>query len=114
MTATRDSALSIPIIALTLEDLSGKEKAPKEPTGDTLALGVGNDRDVEGVYVVKEKKAEFRPIKVGIGGQNHFEVLEGLSEGEEIVAGPYQAIRRLKNGSRVKVTERAQEEERAT
>jgi HlyD family secretion protein len=60
---------------------------------------------VEGVYVVKDGRVEFRPVKIGIAGQNHFEVVDGLAEGEEIVAGPYQAIRKLKEGARVKATE---------
>lgn len=107
VTATRDSVLSIPIIALTLQDLEAKERTPQETRGDTLGLGVGRSRDVEGVYVVQDGRVHFRPVKVGIAGQNHFEVVEGLAEGEEIVAGPYQAIRKLKDGARVKITERA-------
>lgn len=111
VTETRDSVLSIPIIALTLKEAPEGERAPRETNGDTLALGVANAKDVEGVYVVKEGKVEFRPVKIGIAGQNHFEVADGLVEGEEIVAGPYQAIRRLKEGARVKVSGRAGREE---
>ncbi len=48
----------------------------------------------------------FRPVKVGIAGREHFEVLEGLEEGETIVAGSYQAIRRLKDGDPVKPSNR--------
>jgi HlyD family secretion protein len=108
VTATRDSALSIPIISLTLQSADDKEKAPRENRRDTLALGVGGAaRDIEGVYVVKDGRAQFRPVKIGIAGQSHFEVVEGLQEDEEIVAGPYQAIRRLKDGAQVKVTGRA-------
>lgn len=117
VTGTRDSVLSIPIIALTLKDLGARERAPRERTGDTLALGVGgerDDREVEGVYVVKDGRVEFRPVKVGLAGQNHFEVLEGLTEGEEIVAGTYQAIRKLKDGARVKVARREAREERGS
>ena len=111
VTATRDSVLAIPIIALTLQDAPAKESVPRELNGDTLALGVANAKDVEGVYVVKEGKVEFRPVKVGIIGQNQFEILDGLIEGEEIVAGPYQAIRRLKDGDAVKTTGQAREGE---
>lgn len=114
VTATRDSVLSIPIIALTLQDLGAKERAPRESERDTLALGVGNDKEVEGVYVVQDGRVQFHAVKVGIAGTNHFEVLEGLEEGEEIVAGSYQAIRRLKDGARVKVTRREPEGERSS
>jgi len=49
-------------------------------------------------------KATFRPVKVGIAGDQYFEVLDGLKGGETIVAGPYQAIRDLKDGSPVRGT----------
>jgi predicted nuclease of restriction endonuclease-like (RecB) superfamily len=60
-------------------------------------------RDVEGVFIVgADNKVSFRPVKVGIAGERHFEVLDGLKAGEKIVAGTYQAIRELKDGALVK------------
>jgi HlyD family secretion protein len=60
-------------------------------------------RDVEGVFVVgTDNKVTFRPVKVGIAGEKHFEILSGLKEGEKIVAGTYQAIRELKDGALVR------------
>ena len=60
-------------------------------------------RDVEGVFVVgPDNKVSFRTVKVGIAGERHFEVLEGLKAGETIVAGTYQAIRELKDGALIK------------
>ena len=32
-------------------------------------------KEVEGVFVVREGKAEFLPIKMGIAGDKYFEVL---------------------------------------
>ena len=54
------------------------------------------------MFVVREGKATFRPVKVGIAGDEYFEVIDGLREGETIVAGTYQAIRDLKDGARVR------------
>jgi len=54
------------------------------------------------VFVVEKGVATFRPVKVGIAGDEYFEVLDGLKESETIVAGPYQAIRDLKDGARVR------------
>ena len=51
-----------------------------------------------------DNKVTFRPVKVGIAGEKHFEVLSGLKEGEKIVAGTYQAIRELKDGALVRET----------
>ena len=46
-----------------------------------------------------DNTVSFRPVKVGIAGERHFEVLDGLKTGETIVAGTYQAIRELKDGA---------------
>ena len=54
------------------------------------------------MFIVHNGVATFRPVKVGIAGEEHFEVVQGVHEGDTIVAGPYQAIRDLKEGARVK------------
>jgi HlyD family secretion protein len=60
-------------------------------------------KDVEGVFVVgTDNKVTFRPVKIGIAGEEYFEVLSGLQSGEKIVAGSYQAIRELKEGALVR------------
>src|SRR5215208_2102962 len=111
VTDTRNRALSIPIIALTVRD---HERVPNEEAGlDTTRLKKLG-KEAEGVFVVRDGKATFRPVKVGIAGDEYFEVLDGLREGETIVAGTYQAIRDLKDGARVRAadtTERAEASE---
>jgi HlyD family secretion protein len=99
VTDTRSEVLSIPIIALTVRD---HERVPSEnPNVDTTKLKrLG--KEAEGVFVVRDGNATFRPVKVGIAGDEYFEVLDGLREGETIVAGTYQAIRDLKDGARVR------------
>jgi HlyD family secretion protein len=95
VTATRDSVLSIPIIALTV-----REHTPIST--ETLPQDTTKKRETEGVFVVDGGKAQFRPVKVGIAGEEYFEVLDGLRLGDTIVAGPYQTIRDLKDSSRVR------------
>jgi HlyD family secretion protein len=104
ITDMRQRVLSIPIIALTVRE---NEALSREDT----AVGLGRPRpkkevgkkDVEGVFVVgADHKVTFRPVKVGIAGEKHFEVLSGLRGGERIVAGTYQAIRELKDGAVVR------------
>ncbi|MFL5515671.1 MAG: efflux RND transporter periplasmic adaptor subunit [Gemmatimonadales bacterium] len=103
VTDTRNNALSIPIIALTVRD---HERVPNETSentspDDTLKPKRRN-REAEGVFVVRDGIATFRPVKVGIAGDEYFEVLDGVREGETIVGGTYQAIRDLKDGGRVR------------
>jgi HlyD family secretion protein len=102
VTDTRARALSIPIIALTVRD---HERVPiEDSTMDTTRLKKLG-KEAEGVFVVREGNATFRPVKVGIAGDEYFEVTDGLREGETIVAGTYQAIRDLKDGARVRAAD---------
>jgi HlyD family secretion protein len=113
VTDTRTQALSIPIIALTVrenEELSGEDSAVT--VGRSPAKEVGK-RDVEGVFIVgTDNKVTFRPVDVGISGDNYFEVVKGLTAGEKIVGGTYQAIQQLKDGGVVK--EAKKEEKKPT
>ena len=105
VTDTRDNALSIPIIALTVRD---HEKVPNESEGappvDTLAARF-KKKEALGVFVVRNGVATFRPVMVGVAGDEYFEVVDGLREGETIVAGTYQAIRDLKDGAKVRAAD---------
>ncbi len=106
ITDTRDRALSIPIIALTVrenEALANQDTAQPVGGRGAPARQIGRT-DVEGVFVVgTDNKVTFRPVKVGIAGERHFEVLTGLTAGETIVAGTYQAIRELRDGAVIRV-----------
>jgi HlyD family secretion protein len=110
ITDTRKQALAIPIIALTVREntpVSTEQKparAAERPAtpADTSRRGGANKKEAEGVFLVHNGVATFHPVKVGIAGEEHFEVMEGVHQGDTIVAGPYQAIRDLKEGARVR------------
>jgi HlyD family secretion protein len=104
ITDTRKQSLSIPIIALTVRT---HEDVPNEVTGAAgtpvgAATNGKKPKDREGVFVVQNGVAMFRPVKVGIAGDEHFEVIEGLKTGDTVVAGPYQAVRDMKDSTKVK------------
>jgi HlyD family secretion protein len=116
-TATRSKAVAVPIPAVAVRELvydaNGnivKEPKPEKtrPRVETsvaaMELKEGQTRkETEGVFVVRDGKAEFVPIKVGIAGEKFFEVLSGLKEGDRVITGPYNNVRTLKEGSPVKV-----------
>jgi HlyD family secretion protein len=99
VTDTRNGVLSVPIIALTVRDNTpvSTESAPR----DTTRQG-GKKKETEGVFVITSGIANFKPVKVGIAGDEYFEVLSGIQAGDTVVAGSYQTIRDLKDGSKVK------------
>jgi HlyD family secretion protein len=110
ITDSKKQALSIPIIALTVREnqtLTPSDTAQRPGSKTSNAKAVGK-KDVEGVFVVgADNKVTFKPVKVGIAGEKHFEVLSGLKEGDKIVGGTYQAIRDLKDGTLVRDTKPA-------
>ena len=66
--------------------------------GEKAAKDVGK-KDQEGVFVVgKDNKVAFRPVQVGIAGEEYFEVLSGLQEGETIVVGQLPGDPRAEGG----------------
>ena len=108
ITAKRQQVLSIPIIALTVREKGGTKPLPNEDDAAQRAAEAMADEekgeDQEGVFVVRSGKAEFVPVTVGIAGKDHFEVLSGLSEKDSVVAGPYDVIRTLEAGKKVRAT----------
>lgn len=106
ITEQRPQALAIPIIALTVrerDDIEAleNEQAEVQAAADAL-LGQGDD-DIEGAFVVRDGIARFVPVEVGITGREHFEILAGLAAGDTVVAGPYEVVRQLNDGDRVRV-----------
>lgn len=104
VTDQRPSALAIPIIALTVrekKDLEPLENEQEEARDAAAALA--DDEDVEGVFVIREGRARFTPVEIGITGREHFEVVSGLVEADSVVAGPYEAVRKLNDGAMLRV-----------
>jgi len=60
-------------------------------------------KETEGVFMAKAGKVEFVAIKTGIAGEKYFEVLSGVKEGDEVITGPFSAVRELKDGVAVKI-----------
>ena len=62
-------------------------------------------KETEGVFVLRNGRAEFVPITVGIAGDRYFEVLSGLKDGDQVITGPYNSVRGMADGDQVKVEE---------
>lgn len=96
--AEKKEVLAVPVAALVIRE------APKSESQDeTRTLTTGRTRDEEGVFLVNNNRAKFQPVKKGIMGGMMVEIISGLEEGQEIITGPYSALRDLKDGNRLKV-----------
>jgi HlyD family secretion protein len=105
---TRSNAVSVPIIALTVRDAKDVDRG-EDQEGEASPGGQGGSSaaggDVEGVFLVEDGSVRFVPVRVGIAGAEHFEVLSGLSVGDTVVSGPYQRIRQLSDGDAVRTSD---------
>jgi HlyD family secretion protein len=118
-TATRQSAVSVPIPAVAVRELvyDANGQVIKEPKTDkrrrpsavetavsAQELKPGQTRkETEGVFVARDGKAEFLPIKMGVAGDKYFEVLSGLKVGDQVITGPYNSVRGMADGDLVKI-----------
>jgi HlyD family secretion protein len=96
---TRRDALAVPIIAMTVRE-EGLDSAHAASRTERR-----QPREIEGVFTVTGGRVTFTPVTLGIAGQEYFEVLSGLSEGDTVVAGPYQRIRQLVDGDAIRPME---------
>jgi HlyD family secretion protein len=112
-TATRNNVLTIPIQALTVRsqadlDASGNDKDAVHAASSQNDASNQKERDrekqeVQGVFLIRNGKAEFLPVETGVTGVTDIEVLKGLKAGDEIVTGSYKVLRTMRPGASVKI-----------
>lgn len=106
-TGVAHDALAIPIQALIMRDKNDLE-AQKNPgkgkkNAPAAAPGKKENNDIQGVFVVSNRKAEFRTVETGLTGSTEIQVKNGLKDGDEIITGSYKVLKTLRNGAGVKV-----------
>ncbi len=116
-TATRTRVVAVPIQAVAVRELvfDANGQWVREPPADrrrrrfvepvaAMELLEGQTRkETEGVFVFRSGRVEFVPIKLGIPGDQYFEVESGLKAGEQVVTGPYSSVRTIADGDQVKI-----------
>ena len=120
-TATRPKAVSVPIQALTVREMlfNARGDLVHEPPPTRRGGGASVEtpvsaaeppeghtrRETEGVFVMRDGRAVFTPVKVGIAGERYFEVVSGLSDGDRVITGPFSSVRQLADGEQVTIEE---------
>jgi HlyD family secretion protein len=120
-TDSRLDALNVPIQAVVMREEKGDTLIAKEEEGALASAntvpkkgnkkGKKEKKEMEGVFVVKEGRAEFVVVKTGIADQQNIEIVSGINEEDMVVTGTYKILRTLKDGDKVKVTEKKAGEE---
>jgi HlyD family secretion protein len=119
----RTNALTVPIAAVTTRPPKPTKTSTNSPAAgatnsvvstnsvaDTnmsnIAASEKKSKDaakpVEVVFVVDGDQAKQVPVKIGISDADYYEIVEGLSEGQEIVTGNYKAVNKeLQDGKKI-------------
>ena len=113
-TATRFDAVSVPIQATTVREIKlGSDGQLSEYNNfsdeSSLSAQAGPipeetyQDEHEGVFVVRDGLAIFVPVQTGIAGERYFEVLDGLADGDQVITGPFDVVRKLQSGDPVDI-----------
>jgi len=113
-TATHVKTHAVPIQAVVvrtdreLERAAKKKGAARTKPQKSQAMAADEDtvgrkeKEITGVFVVRDGVAKFVPVRTGIASETMIEVVGDIQPGESIVSGPYKALRELKPESKVK------------
>ncbi len=116
-TATRKGAIAAPIQALAVRELlfdAGgtlvREPPPRrgrgatpEPTTPPETPADHTRKETEGVFLFRDGHSVFTPLKVGVAGEQYFEILEGLKANDQVITGPFASVRELADGAEVRL-----------
>ena len=99
--------MTVPIQALTIREIDEADLPAfvENPVRIDVRPGEKPRIEQEGVFVVRDGVAMFRPVKTGIIGTTYIEILAGLEEGEQIITGTYRVLRTLEDETRIKIEE---------
>jgi len=118
-TASKSSVTAVPIQALTVRDMLFNDKGelvheppPKQGRNIEPTVSASNEpppghtrKETEGVFVIRDGRAVFVPVKVGIAGEKYFEVVSGVKTGDRVVTGPFANVRTLADGEQVRLND---------
>ena len=118
-TDSRTDVLSVPIQAVVMREEEsdtlteeGEEKEGAVASMDSGSVkGEKKDKkkekeEVEGIFLIVDGRAKFVRVATGIADQQNIEIVSGIDEDDQVVTGSYKILRTLKDGDKVKVTEK--------
>lgn len=106
-TKTHTNVLSVPINAVTTREKKDSTKADKKMVGGEAAALSVDDLEVVVFVLNKDGSVTKKKVKTSIQDINYLEITEGLTEGEEVITGPYDIVSKtLKEKDKVKVVDK--------
>ena len=99
VTERKENVLTVPLASVATR---GAMDAA-EPGKPLATARIGKEEDKIIVFINEDGKAKMVEVKTGLSDFDNMEILEGLSEGQEVVTGPFLVVsKRLKDGDQIK------------
>lgn len=103
-TRTKENVLAVPIECVTTRTDTSSSSTRSSVERIMGEKNSGSKEPITCVFVLSGNKAVIRAVETGIQDDRYIEILSGLSEGEEVVSGPYNLVsQQLMPGDEVKV-----------
>ena len=112
LTNRKENIATVPLSAVTTREIGAEANEGMKKEGDGTNATNSNDaleakkrkeNTKEVVFVMEKGKAKMIQVKTGISDFENIEIVSGLNDGQEIIAGPYATVaKKLKEGELVK------------
>lgn len=112
VTETKNNILTVPLSAVTTRKAGDNEKGQGENEQEEEQETLLDQELDEVVFVMEDGVAKKTIVKTGISDFDRIEILEGLTEGQQVISGPFLAVsKRLKDGDAVEDSESDKEKQ---
>ncbi len=112
ITDKRSKTVAVPIssIVIKTDTTSTKRDRPKASASEDIKPE--DEEKFECVFIAENGEAKLRVVQTGIQDDTNIEVTSGLSEGDEIITGPYNMVSKtLKPGDKVENKDKTKDKE---
>ncbi|MGH9899306.1 MAG: HlyD family secretion protein [Pyrinomonadaceae bacterium] len=107
-TKVRKDVVIVPLQAIVEKPATPAGSPGASPSPSPRVISGEKPKDLKGVYVINNNKVKFVEVATGIVGESDIEVTSGVKAGDEIVTGPNQVLKTLRDGTAIKRRPRTQ------
>ena len=122
LTTTKNNALSVPLASVTTRNPEEEKKEGENSGGPNSNARQTSDQnkpqkkveDKTVIFVNDKGVAKMVEVKTGISDYDNIEIVSGVTDGTEIITGPFTAVsKRLKDGDKVRPAEKKEPEKKS-
>ena len=98
ITAQLQNVVMVPIQSVIVRSVDQLSAKFQNGNGN---FGLKDKEQTEAVFVLQDGIASLVPVITGVAGEEYIQIKSGLQPGQQVITGPFNSLRELKNGERV-------------